>query len=97
MKKELKFMFDYGNDTPCLWDIVPVRPETLPLTEETKQKMLNMQREFNTCIDWNNPGGPSPWSDEQTKNFYKRAQLLYNRIVEELGEEYNVLNKYKDR
>lgn len=96
MKKELKFMFDYGNDTSCLWDVTPVRPATLPLSEGVKQEMLEMQREFNTCIDWSNPGGPSPWSDEQTKDFYRRAKLLYNKIAKELGEEYNVINQYKE-
>jgi len=96
----LKFMFDYRADS-CIWTANQeaadkfggwgfIHYETLNISKELGLRMINLCDEFDSSLDWNNPGGPSPWTDEHGSDFKKRAHKAYEDLVNELGDDYKV-------
>ena len=96
----MNFWLEYGGH--CLWSSNPesnakygyaVNHENLPLSAETHNILDALEQEYQTSLDWEYPPNPSPWTDEHKKDFIRRANEAYHRIVAELGENYEVVNR----
>ena len=96
----LKFMFEYGNDSSCIWSVNQkandnfgygsIEHELLGISDVLNLKMVALCIEFQSSLNWGNPSAPSPWTDEQREDFNKRAQQAYDDLVNELSEKYEV-------
>ena len=64
----------------------------LPLSEQLIAELESLDREIANVIDWDNPGGESPMTYEESKKLYEFAKALCIKAQEELGENYNVID-----
>lgn len=102
-KYKFAFWFEWGNseeDCNCLWsqnDIARdkygynVDIRKLPISENLIKLLLDMGVEHDTALDWSDPGGPSPWTNGQKKDFAARKEEAHRRLQEELGSEYEII------
>ena len=100
MAKRLRYFYEY---TPhCLWADnedahdqfgYGIANKDLPLSEKTRNLLDSLCDEFHTCLNWDDPTGPSPWTKEHFVDFRNRALEAYNILVKELGDEYEVINE----
>jgi hypothetical protein len=74
---ELRFFFDPGSGT-CLWSRndearrafgYPVEHWKLPISENTKRWLDHRVTWYDTALDWQDPGGDSPWDHEESQRF----------------------------
>jgi hypothetical protein len=95
---ELRFFFDYGSGV-CLWagnDAAreaydyPVSAEWLPLGDDLLARVDRLLEEYDSSLDWDNPGGPSLWSEQQWQVFYAEARQLLAALRQQLGSRYEV-------
>jgi len=75
-KYKLKFWFEHGGI--CVWGEndnakekygYAIDNEKLPISKELIEELNNLEDEYSTYLDWNEPQNPSPWSEEQKKIF----------------------------
>jgi hypothetical protein len=101
MHMRLRFFYDPGSGI-CLWAAdgearalygYPVKLEELNLSPETTALGNGPISCFDTSINWKDPAGPSPWSDEQKSQFVRESLIFYQRLVSELGPQYAVANE----
>ena len=99
-KYKIRFFFEWGGY--CLWGAndearnkygSPIEPSELPLSKETLENIKKMERWHHTALDWNDPGGPSPWTREEHEKFGRGAKTLLEKIISELGEDYEIIDK----
>ena len=99
MKYELKFWFEHGGT--CLWaknDLAikkfgyALNNEDLPISLELIVELNELEKQYQTCLDWKCPSSPSPWTSRQKENFQRAANEAYRKLVVELGEEYLIHN-----
>ena len=98
----LKFMFDYGANYNCLWTVNEAAMERFgtgsldincfPLSSDTKAKIGKLCEEFQTILNWDEPQSGLIWSKEQKEKFRIKAFAVYNQVVAELGDEFEVEN-----
>ena len=100
MKYVLQFFFEYGGY--CLWagDKLteakfgyPIANEKLPISQGLVNELYSLEKEFQTILNWDNPAAPSPWTEEHKCNFAKRARDAFERLVIELGADFEVKNE----
>lgn len=99
-KYKLRFFFEYGGIGDCLWSSNDVTYkefgfgsldlELLPLSDDLKTILYDMSEEYQSSLDWNYPPNPSPWSEEHKKDFLIRSKQVYQRLVLELGDDFEV-------
>lgn len=65
----------------------------LHLSTDLENEGCELIKYFDTGLDWSNPGGPSKWSNREREAFYERSKASYASLVDELGEEYEVVNE----
>ncbi len=97
----IKFMFDYCAQS-CLWTVNReadelfgvgiISPEQLTLSDNLKATIKEMCKEYDTCLNWEDPAGESPWTLDQIRNFRTRSTILYNRLLNEIGEGITIEN-----
>ena len=94
----LKFMFDWGSGT-CLWstnDVArekygyPVDIEQLPISSELAKSLIELVDKHDEALDWDCPNNDLLWNEEQVKLFLQNARRYYERLCEEIGEEYSI-------
>jgi hypothetical protein len=96
-----KYIFNYWFEWrgPCLWGgnirahekyDYAINIDKLPLSARMKERVEAMIRWHDTALDWDNPGGDSPWTDEESERFKKAATELYEDLKKELGDEFEV-------
>ena len=99
-KYKLRFFFEYFG--PCFWSAndrarekygYPIETEVLPLSIDLKSELNKLGDEYVTCINWDSPADPSPWTKEQEACFMARTNAAYERVKNELGSEYEVINE----
>lgn len=98
----IKFMFDYGEIYNCLWTVNEAAMEhfgigalpidAFPLSSDTKTKIGELCEEFQTILNWDEPQAGLVWSKEQKEKFRVKAFAVYNQVVAELGNEFEVEN-----
>lgn len=90
---KIQFMFDYGAHS-CLWDaeegLLPM--ERFPISEALIEKLESLSIEYNSILNWDDPASGFIWTTEQIENFRVRAQLAYDNLVSELGEQFQIQN-----
>lgn len=93
----LDYWFEWRG--PCLWGGNLITQEkygyaidvdNLPLSPQTKERVKEMIRWHDTALDWDNPGGDSPWTDEENERFEKAETELYEDLKKELGDEFEI-------
>ena len=63
---------------------------TLPLSQRTKAKLVELTKVHDGALDWSDPGGRSPWSKEQFTKFETEALAILLDVQTELGDDYLV-------
>jgi hypothetical protein len=88
----IRFFFDAGSNV-CLWacdDATKARhgytidANDLPLSTNTRHWLHHLMAWYDTSLDWDNPGGASPWSDDEKARFQLAAQAGLARLRQEL-------------
>ena len=44
-------------------------------------------------LNWEYPPDPSPWSIEQKVDYINRANMLYMKLLSELGSDFEIINE----
>jgi hypothetical protein len=97
----LRYFFDPGSGI-CLWAAdeearaqfgYPVALEKLPLADDTMALGNQLIASFDTSLDWNDPAGESPWSEEQRAEFMRKSEQFYSKLVSELTPRFTVVNE----
>ena len=100
MKYKLKYWFEHGGG--CLWSEnevtkarfgYPVAIEKLPLTSETVKRLYQLEEEYSSYLNWDDPASPSLWTKEQKSDFLCRAQKIQMDLVKELGDDYEIMSE----
>jgi hypothetical protein len=92
------FYFDYTED--CFWSFnrkarelfgCVTTSDKLPLSEATRKRVKEMSNWYRTCLDWSNPGGESPWTEDDRMRYNKAESRLREDLRKELGDEYEIV------
>lgn len=100
LKYRLKYMFDWGSGV-CLWsnndqtvtdfgDYPIEELEMLPISGELVQELYYLIDKHDEALNWDDPSGDLLWSEQQIADFKRRATIAYERLVRELGEDFEV-------
>jgi hypothetical protein len=93
----LRFFFDYGGT--CLWAAngaarerfgYSVELSELPISDEMRHGLQMAGERFDSSLNWENPTGPSPWSDEDSEEFTQLTGRLLERLRASLGAEFEI-------
>lgn len=77
----LRYFFDAGSGT-CLWAAndaaraafgYAVDLRALPLAPDTRDGLTRLVQRFDGSIDWDDPGGASPWGTAARETFARAA------------------------
>ena len=98
---KIRFWFEWGLDYACLcWDdqttrdhfgVGPINFDKLGLSKDLQNVLRALGNEFQDSLDWDYPPDPSPWTQEHKDDFLRRSEKVYQRLVSELGEDYEVI------
>lgn len=94
--KVIKFMADYQ----CypLWDMSSgmygdIDPESLPISRELKASIAKWANDFDLTLNEDDPMSSGFKTIEEEFEFKKRGRALIDRLREELGSDYEVIEK----
>ena len=94
----LRFFFDSGSGI-CLWagDAftedrygLAVEACALPLPPDLVAETERLIALWDTSLDWDDPGGPSPWTVNDERGFGAQADALLERLRAALGPGFMV-------
>jgi hypothetical protein len=94
----LKYMFDAGSGI-CLWAAndaahgrfgYPVDADGLPLSEGLSARVRRLLEWYDRGLDWDDPGGPSPWDAAEEARFGAEARAVLAALRAELGPEFEI-------
>ena len=97
-KPAIRFMFDWMCDSP-LWadDLevmdeldIPVDLNLLAISEELKTELRELCVEHDGFLNWDDPGSGLVGSSAEWKEFSLRAYAAFQRVREELKDQYTV-------
>ena len=100
MKYTLRFIFEYGS--PCLWAAdkntadkfgYSIHCDDLPISQTLISKIKDLEKEFQTSLNWENPLASSLWSSEYKNDFFERAHTIYDKLTIELGHDFEIINQ----
>ena len=100
---KLRYFFDPGSGT-CLWSAddearmsygYAVTLEELPISEAARAEGHRLATIFDTSIDWNDPGGQSPWTAEHETRFRESSDALHAVLVAELRTRFEIANEVR--
>lgn len=93
--KTLKFSFDYWR--ACLWcDGGRVDYSKLPISKRLINELNSICDEFDTQIDWNDSTVDTLWTKEHYISFFSRADIICEKLKEELQGKYEIINCLED-
>lgn len=85
----LRFLFDAGSGV-CFWSAdaeteaqfgdYPVRTDLLGLPSALAAQGEALIARYDTCLDWNDPGGVSPWSEAEWAAFRRDADAFFAAV-----------------
>ncbi|MDE6767523.1 MAG: hypothetical protein K2J35_04955, partial [Eubacterium sp.] len=84
---KLRFFCDYGGG--CIWSDndkavnefgVMVNSDTLPISDNLKEKIKELENAFQESIDWNDPSSSLIWNDIQKQDFAERESEIYHKL-----------------
>lgn len=97
MTYTLRFYFEYGRH--CLWSEDgatkaefgnPVANATLPISPQLVDELDALGHEFQTSLERLDRVGTYLWIGDPKQDFAQRAKSAYDRLVNELGEDFTV-------
>ncbi|MCL1990096.1 MAG: hypothetical protein FWG67_04315 [Defluviitaleaceae bacterium] len=103
IKYQLRFYFEHGGI--CIWGINNATKEqygyaiehtVLPISQALKDELNALEEEYANYLDWDDPLGPSPWSESQKVHFLEKSNLAYEKLKYELSLEFEVINYVSD-
>lgn len=97
----LKYYFEFGGNP--LWAVndaaidkygFVVDENELPISGNLQRYLRYLQAYKDCFLDWDDPHENSPWmTDEDYKEFNRKAEFAYDQLCKELGEDYEILKK----
>lgn len=96
-----RFFFDPGSGT-CLWSDseearrrydYAVDLKSLPLSENTYRALLHLVLWFDSSLDWDDPSGPGPWTEEEKARFRAATVQILADVRRELGNGYSIADE----
>lgn len=100
MKYKLRFWFEYGDI--CIWGMndntkerygYAIENSSLPISKEVINELNDLEKEYQSYIDWNEPQNSSLWTEEHKHDFINRANIVYEKLKKELGADYEISNE----
>ena len=94
-----KFTFNYATDFSCIWSWDSeafdkygsiVEHKEIGISKELDLEMQELCKEYQSSLNWECPSAPSPWTDEQKQIFTQKAKCVYDKLISELGEKYQI-------
>lgn len=68
----------------------------IQLPKPIKQKVLYLDQLFCESLNWDDPGGPSLWNNDQWEDFLQMAHKLHTEISEYLGNDFEIIYEQDD-
>ena len=68
----------------------PIELSNLPLSDDLKNELDYLISKHDEALDWDYPPNPLLWTEQEQADFIERAKQAYYRIVNELGDDYEV-------
>lgn len=102
-KYKFKYWYEWGASGDCLWAADKVTEEkygynpaieSLPLSHELVAFLHETGNMHDEALNWDyppDPPDPEIWTPEKEADFDKRAHEGYERICQELGEDYEII------
>jgi hypothetical protein len=78
-----------------VWDY-PIDLARLPVSEELRAELERLLDEYDTSLDWNDPGGPTPWDAARCRSFNTAARQAIARLRTELGPDWRILDTFTE-
>ncbi|GBF81116.1 hypothetical protein [Aphanothece sacrum] len=98
MTKKIKLMADY-NYYP-LWDMEDpdnIDPNELPLTQETKKRLLQWSKTYDQILSLDDPSSSDFANEIEAKVFESEGIQLWKQLQQELKPEYEVFYFSEER
>ena len=98
----MRFFFEWGGD--CLWAAneaarqrfgYPVDLSKLPIGDELRRDLRQVEEHFQTSYDPSGPGGPSPWTEAEFKDFDRLTDGLLARLRDALGSTFEIRDEHR--
>ncbi|MDP9315662.1 MAG: hypothetical protein M3R24_33175 [Chloroflexota bacterium] len=98
----LRFFFDYGAGV-CFWAAdeatrqqfnYPVETDQLPLSSGLQATVEQLIMDYDQSLNWNDPGGPSLWTQDEWQRFDKRVEQMLEAVRAELAEQFEIVDEY---
>lgn len=106
-KYRFDYWFEWGcgeDFCPCLWAaddytrmafnnelISFIDLRQLPISDELFKFLCQLGIEHDAALDWEYPPNPLVWTKEEEDAFYQKAKEGYQRLVKELGDDYDIV------
>lgn len=87
--------FDVGTLDTTIYDLngnISQKPK-IELPDSIRQKVLKLDDLFLTSLDFDDPTGPSLWTEKQWDDFEVMTKVLHQEIAEYLGEDFEIIYK----
>ncbi|TGK20282.1 hypothetical protein [Leptospira kmetyi] len=94
MLPSLKLMTDYHCFPLWFYDNLNssdnIDPETLPISDALKKRLLNWATLYDQILNLNDPASSNFKSEQDANKFNEEGELLWKLLQEELGGEYKI-------
>lgn len=91
---KLEFWFDYCG--ACVWVNGGAKDyDKLPISESLKRELGELCTDYDSQLDWDDPGSSAGWTKEQEDDFHRRAAIAGKKLQEELRGKYTVINFFE--
>ncbi len=89
--EQIKLMPDYQSWP--LWGtgehIGNIDPKSLPLSDETVERLIAWAQTFDAQLNWDDPGS-TVWTEEFLQKFEQEGLYLWDKLTEELGDGFEI-------
>jgi len=103
---QIRVFFDAGSGI-CLWAgneaarnkyrDYPIPQTKLPISVALQSRIGKLIERYDTSIDWDYPPDPTPWTDEECRDFNEAAQEMVTQLADELAHDHEILNEFTPR
>ncbi|WP_370947705.1 hypothetical protein AB5J62_09150 [Amycolatopsis sp. cg5] len=95
-----RFFFDAGSGTvlwhePCPADGASfVDLDELPVSTEMRAELWGLVEEYDTWLNWDDPGGPGLWDEARCVKFNEAVRQTIARLRAELGPDRPIYDQH---
>ena len=96
-----RYFFDWGSGI-CLWSAslatreafdYPIESSALPISDELRDTLERVVALQLGQLNEADPGGPSPWSDDDLQSFRRESRALLEQLRIELGDDWEIVDE----